>query len=281
MTRFSHILFSAAVATNVAFSRPLQFADAQKALGVRSVLQTTLSSADLETIQPQILEHATFTARGTSARYAQEIHDVATELANGTIDQATARLRLKETLDEIGYVPEFGEAGTIKDFRSDLRTNLVLEMNEGMAQGYGQWLQGQDSAILDQWPAQELYRAMEAQQPRDWKARWTAAGGQIFAGRMIALKNEEIWERISRFGTPYPPFDYGSKMDVRDIDRDTAIELGLIDRDTQIEPEDRGFADDLKFTPAVRDSALRQALLESDERLQFDGDVLTFKPGVY
>jgi hypothetical protein len=38
------------------------------------------------------------------------------------------------------------------------------------------------------------------------------AGGQIFGGRMIALKSDPIWTAISAFGTPYPPFDYNSGM---------------------------------------------------------------------
>jgi hypothetical protein len=28
--------------------------------------------------------------------------------------------------------------------------------------------------------------------------------------RMIARKDSPIWEALSRFGTPYPPFDFNS-----------------------------------------------------------------------
>jgi hypothetical protein len=260
------------------FSAPISFREARESRQVRSVLPTSLGSAELETIQTAILERATFSARVTSAEYLQEIDDVLRDYIDGKIDLASARAQLKEKLREIGYVAAPGEADSIKDFSSDLRTNLVLRTNAEMAHGYGQWVQGQDPDILDQWPAQELYRGAPAMVPRNWIARWSAAGGSFPGGRMIALKNSGIWPAISRFGAPYPPFDFNSHMVVRDVDRDTAIELGLIDRDTQIAPDDRGFNDDLRFAPAVRSAALRTALTESDPRLTFTGDVLTLRP---
>ena len=182
-------------------------------------------------------------------------------------------MSLKEAHARINFFPE-GGGESLTNLRSDRRLNLIIDTNVRMAQGYGEWKQGQDPAILDQWPAQELYRAMARKVPRDWIARWREAGGQFFGGRMIALKNSSVWTRISRFGLPYAPFDFQSGMETRDVDRDAAVEIGLIDRDTRIAPDDRGFNDDLKFTPEVRDRALRQALLESDPELFFDGDVL-------
>jgi hypothetical protein len=62
------------------------------------------------------------------------------------------------------------------------------------------------------------------------------AGGQIFGGRMIALKSDPIWESISAFGTPYPPFDFNSGMWVRDVDRGEAISLGLLDEGEAAQP---------------------------------------------
>ena len=62
-----------------------------------------------------------------------------------------------------------------------------------------------------------------------WQNRWKNAGGKFHGGRMIALKDDPVWTKLSAFGTPYPPFDWGSGMGVRDIDRKTAIDLKLID----------------------------------------------------
>ena len=48
---------------------------------------------------------------------------------------------------------------------------------------------------------------------------------------MIALKGDPIWAAISRFGTPWPPFDFGSGMGVEDIDWEEAVELGVLKKD--------------------------------------------------
>ncbi len=257
------------------FSQPVPFAEALESRAVRSVLPTTLSSAELAEIGAHILERATFSARVTNAEYLQTIEDVVRRYANGEIDLASARLELKNKLREIGYAPAPDEAGTLKDFGSDARTNLVLRTNSEMATGYGQWRQGQNVPVLDQWPAQELYRIAPRRVPRDWTKRWSEAAsatGTATSG-FVALKNSPIWTALSRFGTPYPPFDFNSGMGVRDIDRDAAMALGLIDRDTQIAPQDRGFNDDLQFKPEIRSAALRRAIEE--EGYVFRGDVLT------
>ncbi len=52
-------------------------------------------------------------------------------------------------------------------------------------------------------------------------------------------------------------------MDVEDVDRAQAVELGLIDRDTEIFPQSRDFNSDLSATPKVRADALRMALAEA------------------
>jgi hypothetical protein len=146
---------------------------------------------------------------------------------------------------------------------SDERLNLVLNMNAAMATGYGNWLQGQAPPILDMWPAQELYRAFGRVHPREWETRWTDAAASTGSKyvvtkfdehnfQAVALKNDPIWEAISRFGTPYPPFDFNSGMEVRDVTRAKAMELGLIDRDTKIVPQDRNFNQDLKATAQIR-----------------------------
>jgi hypothetical protein len=232
---------------------------------VKSILPTTLSSAELEQISTEIRERALFSARVTNAEYLQEIDDVLQKFINGEINLATARVQLRAKLTELGYEPAPGEEGKITDFASDERINLVLNTNAQMAAGYGAWLQGQSAPILDQWPAQEIFRLQGRMKPREWQTRFTDAaastGSQYVVTKFdehnfqaVALKNDPIWEAISRFGTPYPPFDFNSGMWVRDVTRDRAMELKLIDRDTQIAPQDRNFNQDLKATPDIRAS---------------------------
>lgn len=255
------------------FTAPIDFAEALASRRVRSLLPTRMSSRDLSRIAPELLERGVFSARTVNASYLQEIDDLVQKVANGQIDIPSVRLALKEKLDATGYTPDPEERGTIKDLRSDQRLNLVIKTNTEMAQGYGWWAQGQDQTVLDEFPCQELFRLEERVQPRDWLTRWRGAGGRVFGGgRMIAEKNAPIWAEISSFGLPYPPFDFGSGMDVRDIARDEAIALGVIKSDTRVTPQDRGFNDELQATPSVRSNALR-AILEEDG-YTFNGDIL-------
>ena len=45
---------------------------------------------------------------------------------------------------------------------------------------------------------------------------------------MIALKTSPIWAALSRFGNPFPPFDWGSGMGVRAVSRRDSIALGVV-----------------------------------------------------
>lgn len=244
------------------FRTPLPFEEAIQSRAVRSVLPTDFRTKLLAEIPVQIRERAFFSAGVTNAEFLDQANVSIDDLLSGTVDRATKRAELKQLLDRLEYRPVAGEEGTLTDLGSDSRLNLILDQNLQAAQGYGSWKQGQDPAILDMWPAQELVRVIETEKQRDWPARWSDAGGQFFGSRMIALKNDPIWKKLSRFGTPYPPFDFNSGMDVQDVTREEAVAFGLIDRDTELLPQDRGFNQDLQASPQLRSEALATALQE-------------------
>lgn len=170
------------------------------------------------------------------------------------LNVAKAREQAKELLQQLGYEPGADVRGTLQDLSSDARINLVLNTNKQMAQGEGWWLQGQDAAVLDEWPAQELFRAVDRKVERNWLARWKTAGEATGdpigtgwtvtpGGKLVALKNHEIWSRIGDsalfsdgLGNPFPPFAFNSGMDVRDVTRDEAEALGLITAGETVQP---------------------------------------------
>jgi hypothetical protein len=244
------------------FLAPMPFAEAIESRLVRQLLPTEFRTALLQEIPAQLRERAFFSAGVTNAEFLDEANTSIDTLLAGTTDRATQRAELKKLLARLEYRPFEGEEGSLTDLSSDARLNLILDQNLQAAQGYGSWKQGQDPTVLDMWPAQELVRVIQAERPRDWAQRWSEAGGQFYGSRMIALKNDPIWTRLSRFGTPYPPFDFNSGMDVADIDRDEAVALGLIMRDEQIPAQDRDFNLDLQASPQVRSEALATALQE-------------------
>ena len=52
---------------------------------------------------------------------------------------------------------------------------------------------------------------------------------------MVALINHPGWSRLSRFGTPWPPFDYSSGMGVESVSRKEAVALGVIGPDDMLQ----------------------------------------------
>ena len=121
-------------------------------------------------------------------------------------------------------------------------------------QAEGQYVAGQNDAVLDAYPAQELVRFEDRKEPRDWVQTWRAAGGRVFPGgdegtlnnyRLIAAKDDPIWSAISRFGQPWPPFDFGSGMGLRDVSRLEAEQLGVIAPGQTVAATRRAFNDSL------------------------------------
>jgi hypothetical protein len=70
-------------------------------------------------------------------------------------------------------------------------------------------------------------------------------------GRFVALKTDPVWKKLSRFGTPWPPFDYGSGMGLRDLSRRDAVALGLLEKGERVEPIEADFTD--KMEAGVKD----------------------------
>jgi hypothetical protein len=175
------------------------------------------------------------------------------------LNLAKAREQAQVLLDKIGYQPNPGEEGTLLDLSSDQRIDLVLETNKQIAQGEAWWLQGQDETILDAYPAQELYRAVDPaggdRAKRPWLQRFRLAGqatgdpigtGWTITpeGKMIALKNHAIWDRLGDpdlfpdgLGNPFPPFAFHSGMDLRDVSRRATQDLGLITANETVQPK--------------------------------------------
>jgi hypothetical protein len=262
------------------FPEPLPFREAVESRTVRQLLPTDFRTRLLREIPAELRERAMVSAGVTNMEFLQEASDAIDRMQDGKSDRATQRAGLKQLLTRLEYKPVQGEEGTLTDLSSDRRLNLILDTNLQMAQGYGNWAQGQQPQILDQWPAQELIRVRDSEQPRNWAERWREAGGTFYGERMIAKKNDPIWVRISAFDLPYPPFDFNSGMDVQDIDRDEAIDLGVITAAEEIRPQSRDFNTDIAATPEVRSAALKEALGESLSGIaEFIGGVLRFVGG--
>lgn len=181
-----------------------------------------------------------------------------------------------EMRQTLGAMP--GDSGSLTDIASRRRLELIYNFQTTQAAEYARFVVGNDPAVLEAFPCQELVRVESREVPRDWISRWQAAGGQLYGGRMIALKTDDIWTRISRFGTPFPPFDFGSGMGVADVERDEAVGLGVIPADYTPDPDRTplaGFNDNLQQSIAGLDDAGRADLKELFlDQVKIEGDTV-------
>ena len=227
---------------------------------IKDLLPTSLGSDDLRSsIASDILRRSVFSARMESARYLARIREVCAQVSEGSINQATARARLLETLSQMGHSPLDG--GGLTNPASIRRLNLIVDTQRQMAASVSR-IQTQTPAVLERWPAWELTRLVGKAVPReDWPARWRNAGESIgwegaLKDRFIALKTSPIWQALGdgaggfrdTLGNPYPPFAYSSGMAWVAVDRETCERLGLSGPEPETVPS-------ASLSPAEKDIA--------------------------
>ena len=244
---------------------PVPFSEAVKFLAQKKILPTGLDSAGIRAMDANLRSQALLSAKTLNPFLLQKYKDLVGSLINPATEQredriteenpqgnvttglnpASSRAQIKEFFQSIGLTPS-GSAGNLQDLTSDARINLVIRTNTELAQGAGRFVQMNDPAVIDQFPAQELVRFEPRTKIRDWPERWAAAADESGdtdaadvlenTGRMVALKASPIWDSLGdgaggyddTLGNPYPPFAFNSGMWVQSVSRDDAEQLGLI-----------------------------------------------------
>ena len=249
------------------------FTAAVKAHGAKEIMPTGMTTAELRTIDAGVRRQSFFSAQTLLEDLLGGYKEKIASLINPTTEQRTdrvtpenpqgnvttglnpaqARTEIKQLLASLNYQPEEGEAGTLKDLSSDARINLVLKTNVETAQGAGRFIQMNDEDVIDQFPAQELFRLEGRHKQRNWQERWRIAAQDAGdeaalaaledSGRMVALKNSDIWDSLGSsdlfddaLDNPFPPFAFNSGMWVRSVNRKDAEELGLLAAGEKAEP---------------------------------------------
>lgn len=232
-----------------------------EAILAKALMPTTASSAEIRAqFSAQIRARSVFMARNPSVRFLDKLQKFLAEIADGKINDATARAGLREFGQALGYTPEGGfpgesatppaEAGGLKDLLSAKRLQLVLDTNTRLARSAKQQLDGSSDFALYAYPAWSLERVYSRTKIRgDWGERWRAAGDAVAwegaakpavsvlgVPRMIALKGSPIWAALASgtggytdvIGQPMPPFAYGSGLGWIEQPREVALRLGLL-----------------------------------------------------
>ncbi len=267
------------------FAKVQPLEDSVRKLSEKTPIGALLKSADWEDVPLALRERAFFSATITSAEFLQEMQNGIREIAamtrrggNGSLQNETSLIAdLQAKAKSLGLGPEDpSKAGTLEDITSLERLQLAVRHNLQSAQEYARWKTEQDPLVLDAYPAQELVRIEPRDVPRGkrrdsngalydvpqegWPARWEAAGGRLINGRMVALKSDPVWAKLSRFGTPWPPFDFESGMGLEDVSRDDAEAMGLITPDTHVTIPEKGFNAGLESSVENLNPKLQRAL---------------------
>ena len=102
------------------------------------------------------------------------------------------------------------------------------DFSTAISNGYVSWKSQQNDVSFRRAPAWQLIAAYSDCHEDEWHGRWLEMGGQfVGGGKMIALKTDEIWRRLSYFGLPWTPFKIGCGMMLRSVRWREAIEMGL------------------------------------------------------
>ena len=247
----------------------LLFEAARQSAG-RGDMPTTLGTAELrDLIAADVRSRAVFSARAGNAIFVSKIKEVVTEVAEGEMNEATARWLLLETLRATGYTPEGGFPdvpvgqvppalkGTLQDLSSQRRLDLIITTQLDLMRGAGVKATGSTPTSLRLYPAWELIREAGRAEPRHWggkhkgsaprgraagadrRSRWEISGGKVYeGGRLIALKGDPIWGELGSSGNfddaldvDYPPFAFSSGMGWDNISWSECRRLGVMGPD--------------------------------------------------
>ena len=410
---------------NPTAARPV--AEAIESLDRREPMATALDTRGLSDLPLSVRRRAFFSAKVENARLLELMKRSLQKNVNQfgiNRDRASFVKAMQDAAADLGVTPPETGEGTLMDITSTRRLRLIFDIQTGLAKGEAAYRLGMDPAMLNAAPAQELIRVEDREVPRDWPARWEAAGGKFYGepvtrnalppgwtesrlvetlkdvldgkipapdeidpladvlaygvedgqllslspdeigikypgdlanpealferdgmewvrsvdfsepvelsvnqdgaieledghhrwfaarklgrkltgrvtrffgnpwkkiiddgvadlvtdepsrgGRMIALKTDPIWMRISAFGLPWPPFDFNSGMGVRNVRRREAVNLGLLGKRERIEPVD---VDLLNLGPSASYKQLPEAAVET---IADDfGDLVTTDP---
>ena len=212
---------------------------------IKALLPTALGSDEIRSsIAADILRQSVFSARMENARYLAQVRAVCAQVAGGGTNLADARMVLTRTLRNMGL--DTANARGVTDPASRRRLDLIINTRSEMAANAAR-VNSQTPATCYAYPAWELVRYEGRRMPRDWAARWKAAGNAVGwigvardATEMVALKDSPIWQALGNgaggyrdtLGNPYPPFAFSSGMDWSGVRRPRCIALGLITADT-------------------------------------------------
>jgi hypothetical protein len=273
------------------FTTPIPIAEAVATLGAKTPVASRLRTREWADQPLALREEGFFSAGVEHARLLSTMQSKALAALSLTRERV---LNGDALVDRSSFIGDLRKAvlaeglsdgtGRLTDLASRARLGLIFDMQTQSAMGRARWKFEQDPDVLDAFPAQELLPS-QARQPRAesfWQGRWDAAGGPRPTGagrRLVALKTDPVWERISTFQRPWPPFDWGSQRELRDLDRGEAEAIGLIAPGQTVQPIDADFEARMEAGVSGLAASARDALRNLfGDQITFEGDRARWRP---
>jgi hypothetical protein len=258
------------------FVKPTLFAEAVQKLGDKSTIGSKLSSAEWGEMPVALRERGYFISRLENARVLQRSKDSLNEflvgaretLPNGATALKTGgRAQFVDQMEKFMAKEGIGRTtGDVRDHTSESRQSLVFNTQTQQAQDYGNWKQGQDPDVLNEFPAQRFIREHAVRVPRRYH--------QLNVGRVELKSNLKFWLSMNPdFNVPWGPWGFNSGMGVEDVDRDESDRMGLTHPDQKIEPVEKKFNDDLQASTQGLDPEMIEKLkAQFGDQVTFEGD---------
>lgn len=271
----------------------LPLADALSRISSKTPIGSALKTAEWRDVPLALRERAQFSAGVESVRLLQAIQDrLAGEisqqreaLANGkqaTFDRSSFIDAIREIGVQEGLTPtDPSKVGTLQDITSIPRLGMIHDMQTAQAAGFATWKLDMNEGALALYPAYRFGLSTAAVPRADWEQRWARAASSVGFegvarnGEMVALKTSPVWAALSAFGTPWPPFDFGSTRQLEDVDREEAIALGLLGPNDTPEPDggETGFNAGLEAsTRGLGDDAIALLKRQFGDQIRVVGD---------
>ncbi|MFO1461232.1 MAG: hypothetical protein U1G08_17750 [Verrucomicrobiota bacterium] len=255
--------------------KPAPFKEALQKLGQRTPIAADLGSAEWAQVPVALRERAMFSAHVESLKFLQRVRDslgdflgasrellptpdggVTDALKMGSRAQFIDRMRELAISEGMGPLePE--DAGTVRDVTSEQRLALIFDVQTQAATRFGDWKQGMDPDVLDEFPAQRFIREVGVEKPRRIHDE---NEGEVRLKSDLAFWLSMNDPAFGGFGVPYGPWGFNSGMGVEDIDRAEAESLGLLAPGEKVQPVEQEFNDHLKASVSGLDPDLHEVL---------------------
>jgi len=257
------------------FVKPAPFREALQKLGARTPIAADLSSAEWSTVPVELRERAVFSAHVENVKFLQRVRDSIGDFLSGSREEIVrddgtmesafkmgSRAQFVDRMREMAIAEGMGpldpkDAGTIKDITSEQRLGLIFDVQTQAATRFGDWKQGMNADVLDEFPAQRFIREVGVEAPRRLHDEHEGE---------VRLKTDlEFWLRmnspeIGGFGVPWGPWGFNSGMGVEDVDRAEAESLGLLQPGEAVASPEPRFNEHLKASVTNLDPDLQELL---------------------